>query len=295
MAASHDRMSADEWLMSFLRGVTRWASTGAATTPAGQSPRGCLHPVSLLKLVVFLLVLVLCPLFMLPFLLIRLARFGVTGVKYSASVDMTSGEAARWGYSVLEPVAEGRYVQDGLGAIGHDDPGFRAGRLTGWATSAGELIWQSMVRGDPAPVRTFMSSGLFSNHCALLELRATAEVACQGSWQATSAAVVEATRTPLYEQVRVRLRCDGWCWERHAGTGLTLRGGPEAATWSEDLTFGRLAGARTPGFGGLPDGRCPSCGAALELDPAGACRYCHSVVTAGQYDWVLTSWRRDPW
>jgi hypothetical protein len=292
-----DRMSTDEWLIAFLRGVTRWASTetSAARADAGRKPRGCLHPVYLVKLVVFLVMIVFMPLFMLPSLLIRLVRFGIGGLKYSASVDVSNGEAARWGYSELESAADGRYVQNGLDAIGHDDPGFRAARLTGWAASAGGLIWESMVRGDPTATRVFMSSGLFRNHCALLELRARADVRCQGWWRATDAAVVDAIRTPLYEQVRVRLRCQGSCWERHGGTGLTLRGGPDDATWSEDLTFGRLAGTRTPGGGGLPDGRCPSCGAGLDLDPAGACRYCHGIVTAGRHDWVLTSWRRDPW
>lgn len=292
MTTSRDRMSTDEWLMSFLRGVTRWASIKPRP---GQRPRGCVHPVNLFKLVAMFVMIFLFPLFVLPFMLVRLVRFGVTGLKYSAAVDMSSGEEARWGWSVLETAAEERYLQDGLDAIGHDDPGFRPARLTNWAASAGQLIWQSMIRGDPAPARTFMSSGLFTNHCALLELRAQAGVACQGSWQVTEAAVVDAIRTPRYEQVRVRLWCHGSCWERHGGTGLTLRGGPDSATWSEDLTFGRLAGTRTPGSGGLPDGRCPSCGAALDLDPAGACRYCHGIVTAGGYDWVLTSWRREPW
>jgi hypothetical protein len=104
-----DRMSADEWLMSVMRGLTRWAGTDtdAARARAGRKPRGCLHPVFMAKLVVLLVVVVLMPLFMLPFLLIKIARFGVSGLRYSASVDMTSGGAARWGYGVLEAPARG--------------------------------------------------------------------------------------------------------------------------------------------------------------------------------------------
>jgi hypothetical protein len=51
----------------------------------------------------------------------------------------------------------------------------------------------------------------------------------------------------------------------------------------------------TPAAGGLPASRCPSCGAGLDLDPDGACRYCHGIVTAGSHDWVLLSWQRKPW
>jgi hypothetical protein len=297
MKANSDRASADEWLISFLRGVTRWASTGPATAPPGEKPdgRGCLNPISLLKIVVFLLMIVLCPLFFLPFLVVRIARDGRSSLKYSSRVEVTSGEAARWSYSPLAPVTDKRDVQGALDSIRHYDQGFQASRLSRWAVAASELIWQSIVRGDPTMTRTFMSSGLFRNHCALLELRAQADVIGQGTWQVTDVTVADVVITALFEQVRVRLQCRGSCWERHGPTDLTLRGGPDETTWSEDLTFGRLAGARTPDSGGLPDGRCPSCGAALDLDPDGACRYCHGIVTAGRHDWVLTSWRRDPW
>ncbi len=110
-----------------------------------------------------------------------------------------------------------------------------------------------------------------------------------------SATLVGAVATPLFDEVRVRVMCEGSCWERHGPTGLTTRGSAEAATWSEDLTFGRSAGAVSPVAGGLPAKHCPSCGAPLDLDRDGACRYCQGIVTAGKHDWVLLSWRREPW
>ena len=33
---------------------------------------------------------------------------------------------------------------------------------------------------------------------------------------------------------------------------------------------------------------CPNCGAPLEISSSGVCEYCGSVVTTGQYSWVLT-------
>ena len=140
-----------------------------------------------------------------------------------------------------------------------------------------------------------MANGLFRSHSALLELRSRGSVSCEGSWVAVNATVVDATSTPMFDEVRVRLRCEGFCWERHGAAGLTLRGGPDRTTWSEDLTFGRSAHATTPSAGGLPASHCPSCGAPLDLDQDGACRYCHGIVTGGGHDWVLTSWRREPW
>lgn len=33
---------------------------------------------------------------------------------------------------------------------------------------------------------------------------------------------------------------------------------------------------------------CPNCGAPLEISSSGKCEYCGSVVTTGQYSWVLS-------
>jgi hypothetical protein len=295
--ARRDRQPPDESLFGVLRKVTRWSTTGISSRP-GQPAKyagGCLNPIALFKIIVLVLVIVLMPLFMLPMLLVRMVRFGPDSMRSSATTDLSGGDDARWGRGVLEPVPDASQVDAGLAAITSRDPGFQSARLTAWASAATALICQSLTSGDPTPARTFMANGLFRTHSALLELRTQGTVSCAGEWAAVDARVVEAISTPLFDEVRVRLRCEGSCWERHGATGLTLRGGPDRTSWYEDLTFGRSSGATTPAAGGLPARHCPSCGAPLDLDQDGACRYCHGIVTAGRHDWVLTSWRREPW
>jgi hypothetical protein len=295
--ARRDTHSPDEALFGVLRSASRWAADGISSRPGqpARYPGGCLNPIVFVKLVSFILLIVLCPLFMLPLVLVRLVRFGPSGMRSSGHTHVVSGDAARWGRGVLEPATEPSRVDAGLAAIAGRDPGFQPARLTAWASAATALICQSLTTGDPTPARTFMANGLFRCHSALLELRSLGTVSFEGSWQAVGATVVDAVSTPLFDEVRIRLRCEGFCWERHGVTGLTLRGGPDRTSWSEDLTFGRSAEATTPPAGGLPAKLCPSCGAPLDLDYDGACRYCHGVVTAGRHDWVLTSWRREPW
>jgi hypothetical protein len=298
MAADSDQLSPAERLIQAFATVTRWVSKDLgsdARAGSGARPRGCAHPLTLIKVVIFLVVVVACPVFLLPYVLVRAAQTGRTGFRYGASVNVASGEQARWGHGALPPAPGAGEVTAGAAAIGSRDPGFRASALTDWAVAATALLRQSLVSGDPACARTFMANGLYRAHQALLELRDSSNVSCRGSWHAVDATVAGATRGALVEEVRVRVRCQGWRWERHEPTGLTLRGGPDPATWSEDLTFSRAAGAVTPPGGGLPASRCPSCGADLGLDPGGACRYCKGVVTAGRHDWVLVSWQREPW
>lgn len=232
---------------------------------------------------------------LLSFVIVRLATGGLAAFAQASAIDAAGGEPARLGHDVLEPVSSAPAVRAAMAAIASRDPGFRANALTDWAGVAVRLLCQSVTIGDATPARTFMANGLFRTHRALLELRAEAGVSCEGSWEAVDAAVVQAISTPRFDEVRIRVGCQGWRWERHGPTGLTLRGGPDRVTWSEDLTFGRSAGALTPAAGGLPARNCPSCGSPLDLDAEGACQYCRGIVTAGRHDWVLVSWRRGPW
>jgi hypothetical protein len=288
--ADRERLPFTERLFGSMTTITRWAGSDF-----GSEGRGCGHPLVWLKAIIFMLVMVCCPLFILPMLLVRLAQVGWTGIRYGTSVDVVSGEAARWGHGTLPPLPAAGTGAAAAEDISIHDPGFNVAALTGWAMAVTGLLRESLVTGDAKPAQTFMANGLYRAHQALLELRTDAGVSDTGSWRAVSAAVAGVTRSALVEQVWVRVSCQGWRWEQHGPTGATMRGGPEQTTWSEDYTFARAAGALTPPGGGLPANRCPSCGAGLNLDSGGACRYCRGVVTAGRHDWALVSWRSEPW
>lgn len=294
MRLDSDRDTVSEWFLSAARTVMRWGSS--KSKPAGKtSALGCFNPFLIFQIVMVLLLVALMPLYLLPMMLVRLVTVGRTSIRYSSALDVTSGPPARWSYGALEPVADAASVQAGTAAIAAHDPQFDPGRIMTWAAAASGLIGESASTGDAIPARTFMANGLFRSYQALLELRAQAGVACPASWRATSAALVEAVATPLFDEVRVRLQCEGWCYEMHEPSGIVVRGSKEPGTWTEDLTFGRSADAISPAAGGLPARRCPSCGAPLSLDRDGACTYCHGIVTAGRHDWVLIGWRREPW
>jgi len=296
MRLDSDKDSLSEWFVSASRSVMRWGSVSRSKHPANKdSALGCLNPFLIIRILIVLLVIVLMPLYLLPLLFVRMVTVGRSSIRYSSMLEVSSGEPARRGYGTLEPAADTASVRAGTAAITAHDPQFDPGRIMTWAASATGLICESLRTGDATPARTFMANGLFRSYQALLELRSKAGVACPACWRATSAALVEAVSTPLFDEVRVRLQCEGYSCQLHEPSGLVLRGSREPGTWTEDLTFGRSAEATTPAAGGLPARRCPSCGAPLALDRDGACTYCHGIVTAGRHDWVLIGWRREPW
>jgi hypothetical protein len=295
MPATDEKIPPAERLFYTFRKLTDWAGSTWRTPPGGGKPRGCSSPLGVLKTVVFLACLICLPVFLLPWILAWVVKAGGGTVRYGASVDVLSGEQARWNKGVIAAPMADSTAGSATEEIQLRDPGFQVSVLTGWAVRATTLLRDSLLSGDATVTRTFMSNGLYRVHEALLDLLSQAAVSCTGSWQVTEAAVTGVFRSPLTEQVRVRVRCAGWRQERHEPSRTTLRGGPDTGSWREDLIFARSSDAVTPPGGGLPAGHCPSCGAGLDLDTNGACRYCRGVVTAGRQDWVLVSWQREPW
>ena len=73
-------------------------------------------------------------------------------------------------------------------------------------------------------------------------------------------------------------------------TGNVIRG-DKTTRWDMryKMKFVRSVGTLTRTETDRHDGHnCPNCGAPMEISSSGVCRYCDSVVTTGQYSWVLT-------
>ncbi|MBQ2799377.1 MAG: TIM44-like domain-containing protein [Ruminiclostridium sp.] len=73
-------------------------------------------------------------------------------------------------------------------------------------------------------------------------------------------------------------------------TGNIIRG-DKTTRWDMryKMKFVRSVGVLTKDETAKHDGHnCPNCGAPMEISSSGVCEYCGSIVTTGQYSWVLT-------
>lgn len=60
------------------------------------------------------------------------------------------------------------------------------------------------------------------------------------------------------------------------------------------LTFIRKNGVKTkPGTIEVNTTNCPNCGALTQITSSGKCDYCGSVITTGEYNWVLSNLQRE--
>jgi predicted lipid-binding transport protein (Tim44 family) len=75
----------------------------------------------------------------------------------------------------------------------------------------------------------------------------------------------------------------------NATTGQVQSGTSTDQRAGEDWRFERDAGTLTVVSGGVTGEKCPSCGAPLQLDEVGQCRYCKADVTSGKFDWVIVA------
>ncbi|MBQ9267432.1 MAG: Tim44 domain-containing protein [Clostridia bacterium] len=77
-------------------------------------------------------------------------------------------------------------------------------------------------------------------------------------------------------------------------TRAVLKGDKDKNIYSTyKLTFIRKAGVKTkPGMKTVNTTNCPNCGAPTQITSAGKCEYCGSVITTGEFNWVLSNLER---
>ncbi len=226
----------------------------------------------------------------LPFMILRIVPHTGAALRHEAATD--SGQRA-WAWEELTPPGDRAALAAALAEVRSHDPGFDLAATTRGVVRARQVVDHARQTGDASSARPVLSEGLWRVFIMLLDERAAHGVTRHGTSAVVAADVVAAVRDQLTEQLRIRLACRGERCET-AG-GVVLRGQPGHKDWFEDWIIRRSADAATPASGGILSGRCPQCGAPLQVDQNGSCAYCRALVLSGGRDWVVWSIEEAPW
>ena len=177
-----------------------------------------------------------------------------------------------------------------------NDPAFNKEEFVAWSKNLFVKLQQAWTARDWSTIRTFETENLFEQHKNQL----------QGYINNNQINVMDricVNYAHLYnyrvegdkEILTVRLNSRMEDYIIDATTKQVLKGQKgldKVNTYL--LTFIRKNGVKTkPGTIEVNTTNCPNCGAPTQITSSGKCDYCGSVITTGEYNWVLSNLERE--
>lgn len=177
------------------------------------------------------------------------------------------------------------------GIIKQKDPNFSASDLITFTKQVYIDIENAWCKRDMTPVRPVMHENLYNTTCKQVQAKIEQGVVYHYESIAIDTAYLTSyERDSQFEYVTAYLTSRMIDYQVDEKTGKIIRG-DKTTRWVQKykMKFVRSLGVETKTETGKMTGHnCPNCGAPLEISSSGVCEYCGSVVTTGQYSWVLT-------
>jgi predicted lipid-binding transport protein (Tim44 family) len=179
-------------------------------------------------------------------------------------------------------------VADGLAQIKAHDPGFSEEPFLQDVQKAFFVIEEAWSDRKPDVSRQVMADGLWQQHRVQIDQyvkehkRNVLEDLAVGDM-----AITGAHSDQTFDTITVRIFAACADYDVDDNSGKIVRGNKHVDQWQEDWSFQRSSDATTKDGGGTLSSKCPNCGAPLDLDLQGVCKYCHAPIMGGKYDWVL--------
>ena len=206
--------------------------------------------------------------------------------KGSSAPNVRSGQGSQ-GANVFLPNRSDQ-IRDILRAT---DPNFSADDFVTFAKQVYIDIQMAWCNRDMTPVRPVLHQNLFNTTQRQVEEKKKQGVVYHYESIAINTAYLTSfVRESDYEYLTVYLNARMIDYQVDEKTGNIIRG-DRTTRWDlrYKMKFVRSVGVTTKEkVSGTQGYNCPNCGAPLEITSSGECPYCGSVVTTGDYSWVLT-------
>ncbi|MCH5323611.1 MAG: Tim44 domain-containing protein [Eubacterium sp.] len=175
--------------------------------------------------------------------------------------------------------------------IKRNDPNFSASDFVSFTKEVYIDIQTAWCKRDLTPVRPVLHENLYNTTARQVQSKIDQGVIYHYESIAINTAYLTSyARDAQFEFLTCYLNARMIDYQTDEKTGNILRG-DKNTRWDMryKMKFVRSVGVQTKQETSAAHGHnCPNCGAPLEITSSGVCEYCGSVVTTGQYSWVLT-------
>jgi len=152
-------------------------------------------------------------------------------------------------------------------------------------------IQTAWCKRDLVPVRVFLHDNLYDATVKQVQAKIDQGVIYHyESMVVNTAYLTSYTKDEQFEYLTLYLNARMIDWQEDEKTGNILRG-DKTTRWDlrYKMKFMRSIGVFTrEEVAGITEHNCPNCGAPFEMTSSAKCEYCDSVITTGQYSWVLS-------
>lgn len=179
-----------------------------------------------------------------------------------------------------------------LSVLKAGDPDFSEDQFTSFVNNMFLQLQEAWQEKDWKKVRPFESDELFNTHNKQLQ-----EYIDNGTTNVIDEVAILRTYISGYresgdkEVLEVYLKCRLKDYIINDDNKKVIEGDPDDEITMEYLmTMARKKGVKTKVTEHTSVTRCPNCGASISINASGECEYCDSVVSNGDFDWVLTKY-----
>lgn len=192
-------------------------------------------------------------------------------------------------FGAAPPLAENHEAQI-VPAITAVDQNFSLDGFIAWSKEVFITLQNAWTARDWSQIRPFEKEELYRQHeLQLQEYIRLGRINRIERINIRQAYLHKYVRDHQYEYLTVFLSVRMVDYIVDEKTGNVLKGNPNVDCYMDYLfTFMRKTGVKTQQAASTAVSKsCPHCGAPMQITSAGKCEYCGSMITTGEFDWVL--------
>jgi hypothetical protein len=173
--------------------------------------------------------------------------------------------------------------------IREHDPDFSPDRFLSWTEQVFVQLQYAWTKRDWKLARPFESEELFNMHKSQLDdYIKNGTINIMSNVCANESYMCDYSMEGKHEYLTVFMNTRYNDYIIKEDTKQVVKGDPNRTYHVRyKLKFMRAIGVKTGEFSNKSTVKCPNCGAPVDVNAAGQCAYCGTVITNGENDWVL--------